>query len=308
MIIRQAKKEDNQRLIDLENKFFMGEKVSISFIKNDFFYKDKYFKSDYFICEEENRIIFVVAIGEKTFLYNGKKLKGGLVHLLRIEKEFQKKPVREFKQIHLSILKLFKERKFDFIYGIIKSDNYNAALFAKKRGYSLFGSFNLYVFPNYFKKKPIFSDFDSYLNSYFEKNIFTPEKPSIVSRDGVLYNEIDFSKYVKIYVKNVPKTLLILSKIFFGRDIIRKFEEKKRRLSYKIIQIINADSTKKLNEFIKYKRWENFQDGIEITAVINRTNFKVSSPIKYKNDIFLKIINPELKMNFSDFLIDLSDL
>lgn len=308
MIIRQAKKEDNQRLIDLENKFFMGEKVSISFIKNDFFYKDKYFKSDYFICEEENRIIFVVAIGEKTFLYNGKKLKGGLVHLLRIEKEFQKKPVREFKQIHLSILKLFKERKFDFIYGIIKSDNYNAALFAKKRGYSLFGSFNLYVFPNYFKKKPIFSDFDSYLNSYFEKNIFTPEKPSIVSRDGVLYNEIDFSKYVKIYVKSVPKTLLILSKIFFGRDIIRKFEEKKRRLSYKIIQIINADSTKKLNEFIKYKRWENFQDGIEITAVINRTNFKVSSPIKYKNDIFLKIINPELKMNFSDFLIDLSDL
>ena len=308
MIIRQAKKEDNQRLIDLENKFFMGEKVSISFIKNDFFYKDKYFKSDYFICEEENRIIFVVAIGEKTFLYNGKKLKGGLVHLLRIEKEFQKKPVREFKQIHLSILKLFKERKFDFIYGIIKSDNYNAALFAKKRGYSLFGSFNLYVFPNYFKKKPISPDFDSYLNSYFEKNIFTPEKPSIVSRDGVLYNEIDFSKYVKIYVKNVPKTLLILSKIFFGRDIIRKFEEKKRRLSYKIIQIINADSTKKLNEFIKYKRWENFQDGIEITAVINRTNFKVSSPIKYKNDIFLKIINPELKMNFSDFLIDLSDL
>lgn len=308
MIIRQAKKEDNQRLIDLENKIFMGEKVSISFIKNDFFYKDKYFKSDYFICEEENRIIFVVAIGEKTFLYNGKKLKGGLVHLLRIEKEFQKKPVREFKQIHLSILKLFKERKFDFIYGIIKSDNYNAALFAKKRGYSLFGSFNLYVFPNYFKKKLIFPDFDSYLNSNFEKNIFTPEKPSIVSRDGVLYNEIDFSKYVKIYVKNVPKTLLILSKIFFGRDIIRKFEEKKRRLSYKIIQIINADSTKRLNEFIKYKRWENFQDGIEITAVINRTNFKVSSPIKYKNDIFLKIINPELKMNFSDFLIDLSDL
>ena len=286
----------------------MGEKVSISFIKNDFFYKDKNFKSDYFICEEENRIIFVVAIGEKSFLYNGKKLKGGLVHLLRIEKEFQKKPVREFKQIHLSILKLFKERKFDFIYGIIKSDNYNAALFAKKRGYSLFGSFNLYVFPNYFKKKPISPDFDSYLNSYFEKNIFTPEKPSIVSRDGVLYNEIDFSKYVKIYVKNVPKTLLILSKIFFGRDIIRKFEEKKRRLSYKIIQIINADSTKRLNEFIKYKRWENFQDGIEITAVINRTNFKVSSPIKYKNDIFLKIINPELKMNFSNFLIDLSDL
>jgi hypothetical protein len=290
MKIRRANIADNEKLLDLEMTLSQGNKISLKFMKKDFFYLNDFFENIYFIVEENDRIIGSIGLGIKYYRYTGQKVKAGYIHSLRIAKEYQKKNIREFIIVHKDFFRMFKEENLDFVYAFIKSDNEKAKNFAVKRHFIPLFTFGINVIPTIKKaKKEIILNIRTI--DYRNEQMVIPENFSFLQYNSTIYSVTDYSKYLKIFAEKVPSSLLFLSKIIFGKYTVEQFEKRGRLLSYGILNIVESKSKKEIKEIIKYEKQNFYNKQINVMGLVNRTKYKISNPIVLKNTLFVLFRN-----------------
>ncbi|MCD6577851.1 hypothetical protein J7L48_00055 [bacterium] len=287
MKIRLATSEDNANLLALEETLTQGTIVSVNFLKKDFLFHEHFFNNLYYIAEENDEIIASMAIGIKEYNYKGKDIRGGYIHSLRIKKEYQTKPVREFIVFLHDFFKMVKKKELNFVYGFIKSDNKKACSFAEKRKFIPLETFSINILPTLKAVK-----LENISENYKKTNLditqyMVPKEIQFYKYKSVVFSFQDYSEYLSIKVHKVPKSLLFTAKMVFGKGALRKFEENNRTLSYAVLSIISAGTKNDIKELIGLKKNFCYENNINMLGIVNRSKIKIKFHIGTENTIYM---------------------
>ncbi len=303
MKIRLATSKDNEKLLALESTLTQGSVVSVNFLKKDFLFHDNFFQNYYYIAEENNEIIASMALGIKIYHFKGQKIRGGYVHSLRIKKEYQTKPVREFVNFLYDFFKLIKKESLDFVYGVIKSDNKKAMDFAKKRKFMPLETYSIGLLPTLksVKLKGLNADFQKVVLD--DKYYIVPEIIEHYKYKSVIFSFFDYSPYLSLKVYKIPNSLLLTAKMFFGKDAVNKFEENNRTLSYSLLNIISAENKREVKELIKLKKNFCYENNINILGIINRSAAQTKFHLRTESTVFIYFNTTQFSKE--QFLLDI---
>ncbi len=124
MIVREAKPEDNKKLLELERTTYQGGWLELVFEKKDFFSKaSRFLKSKIFVIEENEELVGTISAGVKEVLINNKKYLAGALFDLRLNSEFRHKIRKEYYYIIRKIDKWLEDQNVILSYGYIRIDN-----------------------------------------------------------------------------------------------------------------------------------------------------------------------------------------
>ncbi len=154
MIVREAKPEDNKKLLELERNTAQGGWIKLAFEKKDFFSKSSRFqKSKVLVTEENEEIVGTFSAGVKEVLVNNKKHFAGALFDLRLNSEFRDKIRKEYHYTFYKIDKWLEEQDVILSYGYIRIDNQAALKPILKRGYKILASVKYYTVPVFRRMK-----------------------------------------------------------------------------------------------------------------------------------------------------------
>ncbi len=294
-------------LLELESSSSQGDIITVRFEKTSFFFKNTIFHSDCFVVfDDEDKVAGTVSIGTKYFRKGEMLYKGAYIHLLRIRDDLRKKNIKEFSAVYIEAVRKFIREKFDFVYGYIKCDNKSANLFAERRHYPVLQKLKMYMLPAI---RPIDSREagTGFPVEAVKPRGFRPDNGAFLDLGGIVFSEYDPSSHIKIKVDKYPAILEPASVLFFGREPLKRFKIAGRRLSYKLVQIVECPDKAAMKRFIAYEKSICYGNGVPLLAVINRTGIPVFSPISMEMNLRLKILNPDLILTGEDFIHDVAD-
>ena len=134
VLIRDAREEDNQALIELDRQCTMGETIQLALDRSpDFFARSRAYRSfRLFVAEEEGTIIGVGGVGFKTLRVNGTIGRWAYVYDLRVRPTHRRRGVAGL--IADALVGAIRDEGVSAAYSWVVEDNTPSESFVERRG------------------------------------------------------------------------------------------------------------------------------------------------------------------------------
>ena len=147
--IREATPDDNQALLRLESQSPQGTGISILIDRDDYFYRSRmHEQSKVLIAEEDERLVGVMAFAVKEALLDGETEKVAYFYDLRGEATYRRSMKRGLFRLWKAVVEEIESEGALFIYGHVKSDNYESLSVTTKIGAQEVASFDILSLPS----------------------------------------------------------------------------------------------------------------------------------------------------------------
>lgn len=142
--IREATREDQRALADLESASPQGDALQILIEREDYFYRSHLLdRGKVLLAEEDGRVVGVMAFALKDVLLSGAPTRAAYFYDLRVAPDYRRSMKR-------SLYRLWKATEEEAIaggaalfYGFVKEDNSASLRITTKRGASAVGTFGI---------------------------------------------------------------------------------------------------------------------------------------------------------------------
>ena len=263
------------------------------------------------MVEKDKKIIGSVCLADKRYSTGGKGLRAAYLHGMRIRPDYQKRPVRAFFQVYSDVMDTLESRGYDFAYGLVKADNKRMHRFATRRRFMRFAEFNLLMIPSTgrFVKNDLGCGEPEVLSrGPLHARVTVPERCELLVLAGVVFTYEDFSDMVSIRVKKISPFFVFLLKVMLGPGPVRQWEENRRTFTYRLVQVLACESQRALKDFLEVQRALARRAGVHFLGVVNRTGFKVRTPIRNTIAMYIRWLKDQPAFEFEDLVIDLADM
>ncbi|MFC2106667.1 GNAT family N-acetyltransferase [Candidatus Bipolaricaulota bacterium] len=165
--IREATREDNDALLQLEAVSPQGTGISIVIDRDDYFYRSQLHEnSKVLIAEEGDKLVGIMAYAIKEILIEGERERAAYFYDLRGEASYRRSMKRGLFRLWRTALQGMEEAGASFIYGQVKADNNDSMNISTKMGARPISSFDILSLPSLRGQAP---DLDSHLDTLDEE-------------------------------------------------------------------------------------------------------------------------------------------
>ncbi|MCK5245940.1 GNAT family N-acetyltransferase [Candidatus Bipolaricaulota bacterium] len=165
--IREATREDNAALLQLEAQSPQGTGISIIIDRDDYFYRSQLHEnSTVLIAEEHDKLVGIMAYAIKEVLVNGERERAAYFYDLRGEASYRRSMKRGLFRLWRAALQGMEEAGASFIYGHVKADNKDSMNISNKVGAHPISSFDILSLPALRGQAP---DLDPHLDTLDEE-------------------------------------------------------------------------------------------------------------------------------------------
>ena len=165
--IREATREDNDALLQLEAVSPQGTGISIVIDRDDYFYRSQLHEnSKVLIAEEDDKLVGIMAYAIKEVLIKGERERAAYFYDLRGEASYRRSMKRGLFRLWRTALQEMEEAGASFIYGQVKADNNDSMNISTKVGARPISSFNILSLPSLQGQAP---DLDPHLDTLDEE-------------------------------------------------------------------------------------------------------------------------------------------
>lgn len=161
--IREAIREDNEALLQLEAQSPQGTGISIIIDRDDYFYRSQlHDNSTVLIAEEHGKLVGIMAYAIKDVFIEGERERAAYFYDLRGEATYRRSMKRGLFRLWRTALEGMEESGASFIYGHVKADNKDSMNISTKVGAEAISSFDILSLPSLRGQSP---DFDPHLET-----------------------------------------------------------------------------------------------------------------------------------------------
>jgi len=165
--IREATREDNDALLQLEGQSPQGTGISIIVDRDDYFYRSQIHEnSKVLIAEEDEKLVGIMAYAIKDIFIEGERDRAAYFYDLRGEASYRRSMKRGLLRLWRTALQEMEEAGASFIYGHVKADNNDSMNISAKAGARPISSFNILSLPSLRGQAP---DLDTHLDTLDEE-------------------------------------------------------------------------------------------------------------------------------------------
>jgi len=165
--IREATREDNDALLQLEAVSPQGTGISIIIDRDDYFYRSRLHEdSKVLIAEEDAKLVGIMAYAIKEVLIKGERERVAYFYDLRGEASYRRSMKRGLLRLWRTALQGMEEAGASFIYGQVKTDNSDSMNISTKVGAQPISSFDILALPTLRGQAP---DLDPHLDTLGEE-------------------------------------------------------------------------------------------------------------------------------------------
>ncbi|MFC2078557.1 GNAT family N-acetyltransferase [Candidatus Bipolaricaulota bacterium] len=165
--IREATREDNAALLQLEAQSPQGTGISIVIDRDDYFYRSQLHEnSTVLIAEEDDKLVGIMAYAIKDIFIDGEPEKAAYFYDLRGEAAYRRSMKRGLLRLWRTALQGMEEAGASFIYGHVKADNHDSMNISTKVGAEPKSAFDILALPSLRGPTP---DLDPHLDSLDEE-------------------------------------------------------------------------------------------------------------------------------------------
>ena len=165
--IREAAREDNDALLQLEAVSPQGTGISIVIDRDDYFYRSQLHEnSRVLIAEEDTKLVGIMAYAIKEVFVNGERERAAYFYDLRGEASYRRSMKRGLFRLWRTALQGMEEAGASFIYGQVKADNNDSMNISTKVGARPISSFDILSLPSLRGQAP---DLDPHLDALDEE-------------------------------------------------------------------------------------------------------------------------------------------
>lgn len=146
--IREATREDNNDLLQLEAQSPQGTGISIIIDRDDYFYRSQlHDNSKVLIAEEDEKLVGIMAYAIKDIFIEGERERAAYFYDLRGEASYRRSMKRGLLRLWRTALQGMEEAGASFIYGHVKADNNDSMNISTKVGARPISSFDILSLP-----------------------------------------------------------------------------------------------------------------------------------------------------------------
>jgi len=161
--IREATREDNAALLQLEAQSPQGTGISIIIDRDDYFYRSRLHEhSKILIAEEDDKLVGIMAYAIKDIFIEGERERAAYFYDLRGEASYRRSMKRGLLRLWHTALQGMEESGASFIYGHVKADNSDSMNIATKMKAHPLASFDILSLPALRGKPP---ELDNHLDT-----------------------------------------------------------------------------------------------------------------------------------------------
>jgi len=172
--IREAIRDDNDALLQLEGQSPQGTGISIFIDRDDYFYRSRlHDNSKVLIAEEHGKLVGIMAYAIKDILVEGQHERGAYFYDLRGEATYRRSMKRGLFRLWRTAVEGMEESGATFIYGHVKADNKDSMNISSKVGAVSIASFDILSLPSLRGQAP---DLDPHLDSLAEEAAMIGER------------------------------------------------------------------------------------------------------------------------------------
>ena len=172
--IREATRDDNDALLQLEGQSPQGTGISIIIDRDDYFYRSRlHDNSKVLIAEEHGKLVGIMAYAIKDILVEGQRERGAYFYDLRGEATYRRSMKRGLFRLWRTAVEGMEESGAMFIYGHVKADNKDSMNIASKVGGVPIAAFDILSLPSLRGQAP---DLDPHLDSLVEETAMIGEQ------------------------------------------------------------------------------------------------------------------------------------
>jgi hypothetical protein len=147
--IREASREDNDALLQLEAQSPQGTGISIIIDRDDYFYRSQLHRnSRVLIAEEYGKLVGIMAYAIKDVLIDGEPARAAYFYDLRGEATYRRSMKRGLFRLWRTALDGMEEGGASFVYGHVKADNRDSMQVSTKIGAKPIAAFNILSLPS----------------------------------------------------------------------------------------------------------------------------------------------------------------
>ncbi|AKI96854.1 GNAT family N-acetyltransferase [Kosmotoga pacifica] len=150
MIVRQAKPEDNEKLLEIERTSSQEGKIWFASDRKDFFEKMHYFRDGFLLVAEDEKsgdIIGCAGAGYAEYWLEGRKQRGAYLFGLRTNPKYRLRVARWLKAVIEKMSDILENSDVDFGFGSVKVDNINSVKILKHMKFEPTRVLNIYTVP-----------------------------------------------------------------------------------------------------------------------------------------------------------------
>jgi Acetyltransferase (GNAT) domain len=153
--IREATRDDNDALLQLEAQSPQGTGISIIIDRDDYFYRSQlHDNSKVLIAEEHGKLVGIMAYAIKDILIEGERKRAAYFYDLRGEATYRRSMKRGLFRLWRTAVDGIEEAGASFIYGHVKVDNKDSMNVAAKVGAKAISTFDILSLPSLQGKPP----------------------------------------------------------------------------------------------------------------------------------------------------------
>ncbi len=161
--IREATREDNDALLQLEAQSPQGSGISIIIDRDDYFYRSQLHEnSKVLIAEEHDKLVGIMAYAIKDIFIEGERARAAYFYDLRGEATYRRSMKRGLFRLWRTALEGMEEAGASLMYGHVKADNKDSMNIATKMRALSIASFDILSLPSLRGQRP---DLDPHLET-----------------------------------------------------------------------------------------------------------------------------------------------
>ena len=165
--IREATREDNDALLQLEAQSPQGTGISIIIDRDDYFYRSQiHDNSKVLIAEEHDKLVGIMAYAIKDIFIEGQRERAAYFYDLRGEATYRRSMKRGLFRLWRTAVEGMEEAGASFIYGHVKVDNLDSMNVATKLKAKPIATFDILSLPSLKGQAP---DLDPHLDTLAEE-------------------------------------------------------------------------------------------------------------------------------------------
>ncbi|WP_290668369.1 hypothetical protein [Kosmotoga sp.] len=150
MIVRQAKPEDNEKLLEIERTSSQEGSIWFASDRKDFFVKMNHFDDGFMLVAEDEKngdIIGCVGAGYADYWLEGRKQRGVYMFGLRTNPKYRMRLARWLKAVIQKMGDILENSDVEFGFGSVKVDNINSVKILKHMKFEPTRVLNIYAVP-----------------------------------------------------------------------------------------------------------------------------------------------------------------
>jgi Acetyltransferase (GNAT) domain len=165
--IREATRENNDALLQLEAQSPQGTGISIIIDRDDYFYRSQlHDNSKVLIAEEHDKLVGIMAYAIKDVFIEGQRERAAYLYDVRGEATYRRSMKRGLFRLWRTAIEGMEGAGASFIYGHVKVDNKDSMNVAHKLGAEPISSFDILTLPSLRGRVP---DMDPHLDTLAEE-------------------------------------------------------------------------------------------------------------------------------------------